>query len=236
MMRRIAWSIMPGLFLLTCLGCGSHPGGEGREPAVPRPEDELRFEVLYKQNCAGCHGADGKNGAAVALANPEYQSLVDDASLIRWISHGMSPTQMPAFAISSGGFLTDKQIEVLVRGMRKRWAPATSVAQSERPSYAEIEAGDVTRGKASFQTFCSSCHKASKQEITSPDYLALVNDQALRSIIVAGRPDIGQPDWRTDKPGSPMSNQNVSDIVSYLASLRSRTPGQPYPEHREGAE
>ena len=41
----------------------------------------MRFEVLYHQNCAGCHGADGKNGAAIDLANPEYQSLVDDASL-----------------------------------------------------------------------------------------------------------------------------------------------------------
>jgi cytochrome c553 len=87
-----------------------------------------------------------------------------------------------------------------------------------------------------FQKSCISCHKASNQEITSPDYLALVNDQALRSIIVAGRPDIGQPDWRNDKPGTPLSEQDVSDLVRYLASLRTSTPGQPYPEHREGAE
>jgi len=53
----------------------------------------------------------------------------------------------------------------------------------------------------------------------------LVSDQALRSIVVAGRPDIGHPDWRNDKPGSPLSAQNVTDIVTYLGSLRSLTPG-----------
>ena len=236
MMRPIVLSMAPGLFLLACLGCGSQSGAPGREAAVPRPEDELRFEVLYKQNCAGCHGADGKDGAAMDLANPEYQSLVDDSSLTRWIRNGMPQTQMPAFAISAGGFLPDKQIEVLVSGMRKRWAQHVAAEQLEQPSYAEPGTGDATRGRALFQTACISCHKASKQEITSPDYLALVNDQVLRSIIVAGRPDIGQPDWRNDKPGPPLSDQDVSDIVHYLASLRTATPGQPYPEHREGAE
>jgi cytochrome c oxidase cbb3-type subunit III len=235
MIRPIVLSMVPGLFLLACLGCGSHSAAPGREAAAPRPESELRFEVLYKQNCAGCHGADGKNGAAMDLANPEYQSLVDDSSLTRWISNGMPQTQMPAFAMSAGGFLTDKQIGVLVSGMRRRWAQPVAPAQLERPSYTEPGTGDATRGRVLFQTSCISCHKASKQEITSPDYLALVNDQALRSIIVAGRPDIGQPDWRNDKPGTPLSEQNVSDIVHYLASLRTATPGQPYPEHREGA-
>lgn len=233
MMRRNALSIASGLFLLTCLGCGSHAG---KESAVPRPEDELRFDVLYRQNCAGCHGADGKNGAALELANPAYQALVDDASLKKWIGNGMPQTQMPAFAVSAGGILTDRQIEVLVQGMRKHWAQPVLPDQPKPPSYVEIRTGDPTRGKALFGTFCLSCHKASTQEITSPDYLALMNDQALRSIIVAGRPDIGQPDWRSDKPGTPIGDQDVSDIVSYLASLRTLTPGQPYPEHREGAE
>lgn len=236
MMRSKIVSIASGLILAACLGCGRHPGVKGSESVVLRPEDEVRFEVLYKQNCAGCHGANGMNGAAMDLANPEYQSLVDDASLSRWISKGMPQTQMPTFAISAGGILTDKQIEVLVQGMRQHWAENVAPAQVLRPSYAESQIGDVTRGRALFQTSCASCHKSSRQEVTSPDYLALVSDQALRSMIVAGRPDIGQPDWRNDKPGAPLSDQDVSDIVRYLASLRTATPGQPYPEHREGAE
>ena len=235
MMRSKHLSIAPCLLLLACLGCGRHAGVKDNASVVLRPEDELRFEVLYNQNCAGCHGANGMNGAAMDLANPEYLSLADDASLIRWISKGMPQTQMPAFAISAGGILTDKQIAVLVQGMRQHWGQ-TAAAQLQRPSYAGSQTGDAPRGKELFQKSCASCHKASKQEIASPDYLALVSDQALRSIIVAGRPDIGQPDWRTVKPGAPLSDQDVSDIVRYLASQRTATPGQPYPEHREGAE
>ena len=235
MMRSKFLSIAPGLILLTCLGCGRHPGVSRSESAVLRPEDELRFEVLYKQNCAGCHGAEGKNGPALDLANPEYQSLVDDSSLTQWISNGMPQTQMPAFAISAGGFLTDKQIEVLVKGMRQHWAAKTKAAQLDRPSYIESQTGDATRGKALFQKSCVSCHESSKEEITSPDYLALVSDQALRSIIVVGRPDLRLSGWRKGGPGKPLSDQDVSDIVRYLASLRTATPGQPYPEHREVA-
>jgi len=66
MMRSKFLSIAPGLILLSCFGCGRHLGVNRSESAVLRPEDELRFEVLYKQNCAGCHGAEGKNGPADA--------------------------------------------------------------------------------------------------------------------------------------------------------------------------
>ena len=58
------------------------------------------FATLYGQNCAACHGANGQNGPAIDLANPEYQALVDDATLRKWISGGMPGTEMPAFAES----------------------------------------------------------------------------------------------------------------------------------------
>ena len=31
-------------------------------PEVPRPDSVLDPGVLYSQNCAGCHGAEGKQG------------------------------------------------------------------------------------------------------------------------------------------------------------------------------
>jgi cytochrome c553 len=67
--------------------------------------------------------------------------------------------------------------------------------------------------------------------MTNPAYLALVSDQALRSILIAGRPDIGHPGWRMGGAASPLSDQNVTDVVTYLGSLRSATPGQPYAQH-----
>jgi len=60
-------------------------------------------------------------------------------------------------------------------------------------------------------------------------YLALVSDQQLRTIVIAGRPELGAPDWRADVEGSPMSAQEISDVVAWLSSQRSKFPGQPYP-------
>jgi hypothetical protein len=59
-------------------------------------------------------------------------------------------------------------------------------------------------------------------------YLALVSDQALRTTIIVGIPELGAPDWRGDLPGKPMSSKEISDVVAWLASQRAAFPGQPY--------
>lgn len=203
-------------------GCGRAPGYP--PDPVPRPDAVTGFARLYSQNCAACHGTNGQNGPAIDLANPEYQALVDDPTLRKWISGGMPGTEMPAFAQSQGGMLTDVQVNALIAGMRQQWSRPNAFAGATAPFYAQAQSGDADRGKLAYQVHCASCHSVSRQQITSPVYLALVSDQALRDIIVAGRPDIGQPDWRNDGPAgktaAPLSAADVDDIVSYLASLR----------------
>jgi cytochrome c oxidase cbb3-type subunit 3/ubiquinol-cytochrome c reductase cytochrome c subunit len=65
--------------------------------------------------------------------------------------------------------------------------------------------------------------------VTDGSYLALIGDQSLRAIIIAGRPDIGHPDWRGAQGSTPMSDQDVTDVVAWIASQRQKTPGQTYP-------
>jgi cytochrome c oxidase cbb3-type subunit III len=207
-------------------GCGVQ---HADTPAVAvRPKDVLDFATLYSQNCAACHGKDGTTGSAMNLANPVYQALVDDASLRKWISAGMPGTQMTAFAQSNGGMLTDAQISAIIAGMRKEWSRPNVFAGAQPPSYAQEKAGDPHRGKQTFEQRCAICHKQERGQITDPVYLALTSDQALRTIIIAGRPDIGHPDWRHDaqdgKAAQPLSAQDVDDIVTYLASLRNPAP------------
>jgi mono/diheme cytochrome c family protein len=98
------------------------------------------------------------------------------------------------------------------------------------PPYVSNTAGNVDHGSETFRASCASCHHKNNQNITDPSYLALVSDQSLRTIVIAGRPDLGHPDWRQIRHGQPLADPDVSDIVAYLHSLRSETPGQPYPE------
>jgi len=169
-------------------GC-EHAPGYPPNPIV-RPVDVTDFAALYGENCAACHGANGQNGPAIDLANPEYQALVDDATLRKWISGGMPGAEMPAFAQSAGGMLTDAQVNALIIGMRKLWSQPKVFAGATPPAYAQSQTGEAHSGEETYQSRCVACHAPSPQQITAPDYLAGVGDQALRSIIIAGRPDI----------------------------------------------
>ncbi len=66
--------------------------------------------------------------------------------------------------------------------------------------------------------------------IIDPTFLALLSDQSLRTIVLAGRPDLGQPDWRSDIPGHPLSDQEITDVVAWLSSHRAPLPGQTHPD------
>ena len=226
-MMRAAITVLAVALSTIVAGCGHAPG----YPPSPmaRPADVTDFATLFNENCAACHGANGEGGPAIDLANPEYQALVDDGTLRKWISNGMSGTEMPAFAQSAGGMLTDAQVNALIAGMRNAWSKPNVFAGATPPPYAQTAAGDSSHGQQTYAARCASCHKSPTQDITSPNYLALVGDQALRTIIIAGRPDIGQPDWIHVSAGgraaTPFSAQDVDNVVAYLASLRSAGPG-----------
>ena len=213
----------PFALLWGCSGPGYPP------PPAKTPGEITNFATLYAQNCASCHGRNGQDGPALDLANPEYLALANDDALRKSTAEGVPGTEMPAFASSAGGMLTDAQIDALVSGMRKAWSKSNALGGAAPPPYAQAKPGDPRRGEQTYQARCAGCHKNSPdEEITSPVYLALVGDQGLRTIIIAGRPDIDQPDWRHDAPGgkltTPLSASDVDDLVAYLASLRTPTP------------
>jgi cytochrome c oxidase cbb3-type subunit III len=233
-------AIVGGLAVLALSGCSGLPGRPGPEPEVVRPSEVLDFDALYRQNCSGCHGAQGKRGAAVSLADPVYLALVDDATLRRVTSDGVPGTLMPAFARSAGGTLTERQIDVLVHEVRARWAKPNALASASPPSYLPSSSGHAARGAEVYQTFCASCHgpggkgRDKAGSIVDGSYLATVSNQGLRTTVIVGVPDFGAPDWRNDVPGRPMTDQQVSDVVAWLAAQRPQFPGQPYASYSSG--
>src|SRR6267142_5648144 len=102
-------------------GCNNSPGRPPANSASLRPSEVLTFDTLYQQNCAGCHGEQGRGGAAIALNSPVYLEIADDATIRRVTAQGVPGTAMPAFAQSSGGMLTAEQINALVAGIRSKF-------------------------------------------------------------------------------------------------------------------
>jgi cytochrome c oxidase cbb3-type subunit 3 len=226
-MNRLA--ALPVLVALA-VSCGRpvDPSDFGR-----KPEMTAVFDGLYGTNCAGCHGTDGRNGAALSLNDSVYRAIMDSAAARRAIADGVPGTLMPAFARSAGGALPDSQIDVLVEGLRIRWGREGESGLAGAPAYAH-RAGNPEAGAGVYTTFCAKCHgmpggqTARPGEVYAPSYLALVSDQWLRTAIVVGRPERGMPDWRNDVPGRPMTDREITDVVAWLAAQRVPFAGQPY--------
>jgi cytochrome c oxidase cbb3-type subunit 3 len=223
------------IFSLVMLAACNTPNSEPQNNSEPvAPNQVLDFGTLYAQNCAGCHGAQGRGGAAIALANPVYLAIVDETTMRKVVANGVRGTSMPAFGQSAGGMLTQQQIDVIASGMFSHWGRKEVLDGANPPSYAAKAAGDVDHGQVVFGRYCASCHgsegggTSKGSAITNDSFLALVSDQALRTIVITGRPELGAPDWRGDVPGMPMADQEISDVVAWLASRRAQNPGQPY--------
>jgi mono/diheme cytochrome c family protein len=221
--------------LVALSGCSTPHGQPKNGSETPAPSDVSDFSTLYAENCAGCHGAEGKGGAAIALADPVYLAIVGQPTIRKVTAGGVRGTSMPAFAQSAGGMLTDKQIDVIASGILSRWGRNGALAGADLPAYAATSAGDPTHGEIAYVTYCASCHGAQGRggpkgsNILNDSFLALVSNQGLRTIVITGRPELGAPDWRGNLPSKPMSDQEITDVVAWLASHRVKSPGQPYP-------
>ena len=99
--------------MMMLVACGDRP------EQYMLPDQVMTFGTLYKDNCAGCHGQNGRYGAARPLNDGLYLGLIGKERLRKVIANGVSGTTMPPFAQDQGGTLTDRQISVLADEIEK---------------------------------------------------------------------------------------------------------------------
>jgi mono/diheme cytochrome c family protein len=239
-------------------GCDFSFPGQPNPKNRPVPENEIAdFAQLFGTHCAGCHGADGQLGPAPPLNDAMFLAIVTDDELLHLVDRGRAGTPMPGFSRRNGGPLTDKQVQILARGIKPRWNKTKDQAASPQlagslPPYAltppegKTEADEAAaRGRQRFAQACGDCHGANGEgdsagRLNDPDFLALASDQMLRRIIITGRPDLGMPDFagndgRADN-FQPLSSDEIDDLVALLAQWRVATadPSQPQAKRGEG--
>jgi mono/diheme cytochrome c family protein len=203
------WCLLPFLAMLAA-GCDL----PGRPDPADRPvaaNQVMKFDTLYRENCAGCHGADGKLGPAPPLNDPIFLAIVSDAELVRVITEGraVTPAQkslMPAFGLSKGAKLTPEQlkvwtelkeekrifpkqppplttpqIKVLAEGIKKRWGPPASVPKELTLAGAGI--GNKDKGRDVFMRACANCHGSEGQGTKGNRPVGAINDTAFLALI-----------------------------------------------------
>lgn len=234
-------SFLPLLLCITSLagtGCSNAPGKPGPEPEVPRPDQVVDFKTLYGQNCVACHGDNRQPGPAIALSNPVYLALAGESNIRNAVANGVPGRLMPAFGRSAGGMLTDEQVSILASGLIREWGKPGALVGATPPSYKATLHADAAAGEKAFLMNCGSCHGAKGDgvltgtlgrgpgpggSIVAPSFLALISDQNLRSFAIAGVPT-RMPDWRSHEGDQPLTDQEITDIVAWLASHRETQP------------
>ncbi len=218
------------VFILSLLNSGCTLRGKPDPSKKPVSANEITdFSRLFADNCAGCHGADGKLGPAPPLNDPIFLSIVPDQVLRHIVAEGRPGTLMPAFAQEKGGTLTADQVRILADGLKPRWPP-NEKPRTEPPPYFPLTGGDPRRGETAFARACAMCH-GPRGEGPSPEsrindlvFLALISDQALRRFVITGRPDFGMPNFEgkrgEDANFKPLTGAEVDDLVAYMSSWR----------------
>ncbi len=207
--KRIAW-LLP---LLASLAAGCDLPGRPNPADSPVPADKvLEFSVLFRENCSGCHGADGKLGAAPPLNDAIFRAIVSEPELESTIIHGRKGTLMPAFAMENGGMLTEPQIQVLVKQIKgipykivekQKGGMATVVPDAggispmwgtpekppnNVPSYSASSTGpdgaDEKKGAAVFARACAMCHGSHGQGVEhGNETVNTINDAVFLALI-----------------------------------------------------
>lgn len=184
---------------------------------------------LYEDNCAVCHGSDGKGGVGVPLALPDFQYTVSDQYLQRTIRHGRPGRVMPAFKN-----LSEAQIQAIIHHLRS-WAPGKPV------SFSDISVmGDSKKGRALYMKNCARCHGQNGEggkgtgvtfsrprdlpiippALNNRGFLYAASDQMIKATLMNGREGTPMPSFI--KQG--LSEQDIDDIVSYVRSFEKQAP------------
>ena len=209
--------------LLSLSGCDQLPGKPKESDRWQPPEAEKDFKVLFAANCRACHSSANTVGPSISMHDGLYVAVIPPETLRQVIAEGVKSSLMPGFSQKQGGDLTDEQIDILVKGIED-WGKSQNVNRESLPPYA-ASPGDVSQGANVYNQYCASCHGQAgtggkSGSIVNPDYLHLVSDQYLRSVVIAGRAELGMPNYQYMVPGKPMSNEDIANVVAWLSSHR----------------
>ena len=225
------------LYKQNCSACHGENGKNGAAIALNNPVYLAAAGSANIQRIT----ADGVPGTAMPpFAKSSGGTLTDQQ--IHALTNGMiqawsNPAALkgctlPAYASTTPGNPTHGELAFSDYCAQCHGANGTGgVSSSSQPA----------RSSAPSALKAASVHTGS---LVDPSYLALTSDQGLRSIILAGQYDENPHDWREyvcpptgltfydhQLSNVPDFDQEITDIVAWLASHRTTTPGQVYQQH-----
>ncbi len=177
----------------------------------PREQAIRTGSVLFRANCATCHGPGGEGAIGPSLNNDAFLSVVSDGYLFDAITTGRPGSAMPEWRHLSGEDVVD-----LIQFIRS-W---NDFRTEQLPDFKA--SGDWDRGKILFAGFCASCHGPEAEGLSGPQlrnkgFLESASDAMLRHWIANGRAGTVMRAFEKGNEGlGELSAAQIEDIISYI--------------------
>jgi mono/diheme cytochrome c family protein len=194
--------------------------------ALAQEGDPERGATLFAENCAVCHGADGRGRIGATLTR-DFPAIDVDAFLRQTIASGIEGSRMPAWAEANGGPLSNQAVadvaayvEALSGGAMPA-APAPTIAPVTVVAPPDVS-GNASQGAAVFAQNCAVCHGARGEgrigATLAKQWPALEPARYVQQTVEQGLDGSAMPAW-LDANGGPLTQADIDNVTAYVLSL-----------------
>lgn len=217
----IAWGLFVALVWSVHAVVVAPSAAQAPQRGEERADPEARGEVLWRRDCASCHGPDGdgtawgpslqgKGAAGVHLTVTTGRMPIEDLAPLQDRPGGEEQLQVPRRHRDAGEYLPG-QVHALVEHAR------TILEGPDVPAVA-VATADVSNGAQLFQSNCASCHAWSGRggTLASGHRATPLDESSPTQVVEAMRTGLGtMPQFSEDA----ISDEEAADIAAYVEYL-----------------
>lgn len=217
----MAWGLFAALVWSVHAVVVAPSAAQAPQRGEERADPEARGEVLWRRDCASCHGPGGdgtawgpslhdKGAAGVHLTVTTGRMPIEDLAPLQDRPAGEGPAQVPRRHRDAGEYLPG-QVHALVEHAR-------TILDGPDVPVVDVAAADVSTGGELFQSNCASCHAWSGRGgvLTNGQEATSLEQSSPTQVVEAMRTGLGtMPGFSEDA----ISDEEAADIAAYVEYL-----------------
>jgi cytochrome c oxidase cbb3-type subunit 3 len=189
--------------------------------------------ALFEENCAACHGEQGRGGLGLPLNLQSFLRIADTGYLLRSMQYGRPVRDMPAFE----DVLEPAEMKAIALFI-KSWQYQPSIELPAGPVN-----GDVNVGRDLFKGLCTGCHGLDGlggpiaggghvigavsgiggPALADPGFLKSATDAYIKATLMMGRAGTPMGAYLKGRQGFvELRETEIDGIVAYLRSLETK--------------